>query len=78
MAQEATKRSTVYIEQDLHRALRLKAVEEDCSLSELINDAVRQSLSEDEEDLAAFEDRAKEKSIPFEVAIKKLKSRGRI
>ena len=78
MAREATKRATVYIEDDLHRALRLKALEVESTISELINDAIRGSLSEDAEDLAAFDDRAHEKSIPFEEAVKKLKARGRI
>ncbi len=78
MAREATKRATVYIEDDLHRALRLKAVEVDRSVSELINNAIRGSLGEDAEDLAAFGQRKQEKSIPFEEAVKKLKARGRI
>ena len=78
MAREATKRATVYFEKDLYRTLRLKSVEIERSVSELINEAVRSSLREDEEDLAAFEERAHEKSIPFEEAVKKLKARGKI
>jgi hypothetical protein len=78
MPRDATKRATVYIASDLHRALRLKSVEVDQSVSELINDAIRGSLSEDAEDLAAFDQRKLEKSIPFEEAVKKLKARGRI
>jgi len=78
MARESTKRATVYIEDDLHRALRLKAIEVERTVSQLINDSIRGSLSEDAEDLAAFEERAIEKSIPFEEAGKKLKARGRI
>ena len=50
-----SRRTTVYLEPDLHRALRLKSVETDCSISDLVNAAVRQSLVEDAEDLAAFE-----------------------
>ncbi|MBX7143685.1 MAG: CopG family transcriptional regulator [Oligoflexia bacterium] len=78
MSSEATKRATVYIEDDLHRALKLKSLEVERTVSQLINDPIRGSLSEDAEDLAAFEERAKEKSIPFEEAVKKLKARGRI
>jgi hypothetical protein len=78
MPREATKRATVYIESDLHRALRLKAAEVEQSVSQLINDALRRSLKEDVEDLSAFEERAHEKSLPFEEAVKKLKARGRI
>jgi len=36
-----TKRVTVYLEPELHRALRLKSAETSCSLSELLNDAIR-------------------------------------
>lgn len=74
----ATKRSTIYFDPPLHRALRLKAAETDRSLSDLVNDAVRRSLSEDAEDLAAFEERAKEPSIAFEDAVKALKRSGKI
>lgn len=72
------KRATVYFDVHLHRALRLKAAETDRSVSELVNDAVRQSLAEDAEDLAAFEERAHEPSLLFEEVLKDLKKRGRI
>jgi hypothetical protein len=72
------KRATVYLEPDLHKALRLKAVETSTSVSELINIAVRESISEDAEDLAAFTDRVAEPLISYETMIKKLKKDGRI
>ena len=72
------KRATVYFDPGLHRALRLKAVETDRSLSELVNEAVKLSLAEDAEDLAAFEDRAAEPDLPFEAVVKDLKRRGKI
>ena len=78
MAKKATKRATVYIENDLHRALRLKAVEVERSVSDLINDSIRLALNEDAEDLLAFEERAHEKSIPFEKALKGLRACGQI
>src|SRR5271169_3519394 len=34
------KRATIYLDSELHRALRLKAAESDCSISALVNDAV--------------------------------------
>lgn len=68
----------MYIENDIHRALKLKAVEVESSISDLVNDALRLSLREDADDLAAFEERAHEKSIPFEVAVKRLKARGKL
>ena len=54
------KRATVYFDSALHRALRLKAAETDRSLSDLVNEAVKMSLAEDAEDLAAFDERASE------------------
>ena len=72
------KRATVYFDPELHRALRLKAVETDRSLSELVNEAVKLSLAEDAEDLAAFEERATEPDLPFESVVKDLKRRGKI
>jgi post-segregation antitoxin (ccd killing protein) len=72
------KRATVYLEPDLHKALRLKAVEMSTSVSELINNAVREALTEDAEDIAAFEDRVREPLIGYNEMIKRLKKDGRI
>ncbi len=74
----ATTRATVYLEAPLHRALRLKAAETDASISELVNAAVRRSLAEDADDLAAFRDRAKEPRISFEAVVRDLKKRGKL
>jgi hypothetical protein len=68
-----TKRATIYFAPDLHKALRLKAVETNQSLSELVNDAVRESLAEDAEDLAAFDDRAEEPAIPYDEMVMRLR-----
>lgn len=73
-----TKRATVYFDPDLHQALRIKAVEQDQSLSALVNDAVQRALAEDAIDLGAFEERANEKSVSFESVLKKLKLRGKL
>ncbi|OGT64307.1 MAG: CopG family transcriptional regulator [Gammaproteobacteria bacterium RIFCSPLOWO2_02_47_7] len=72
------KRSTVYFEPTIHKALRLKAAETDRSLSEIVNEAVKLSLAEDAEDLAAFEERAKEPNLAFEDVLKDLKRSGTI
>ena len=68
-----TKRSTVYLEPDLHKALRLKALETSTSVSELINQAVKQTLAEDAEDLAAFEARGREPLFSYVEMVKRLK-----
>lgn len=74
----APKRATVYFDPGLHKALRLKAAETAQSLSKLVNSAVRHSLAEDGEDLAAFEERAKEPPLAFANALKDLKRRGKL
>ena len=68
----------MYFDPDLHRALRVKAAETERSLSELVNDAVREILNEDSEDLQAFETRAKEPNLAFEDVLKDLKKRGKL
>lgn len=72
------RRTTVYLEPDLHRALRLKAIETDSSISDLVNGAIRQALIEDAEDLAAFDDRAAESSIPYGDFVMALKRDGKL
>jgi predicted transcriptional regulator len=74
----AAMRATVYLDPELHRALRLKAVETTQSISKLVNDAIKESLAEDAEDIAAFEARAKEPLISYDAMIKRLKKDGRI
>jgi hypothetical protein len=70
------KRTTVYLEPDLHKALRLKSVHASRSVSELVNDAVRQALAEDADDLAAFEARVSEPLVTYDEMVKRLKKDG--
>jgi hypothetical protein len=77
MATEA-KRVTVYFNPDLHKALRLKSFETSRSVSDIVNEAVREALSEDAEDLSAFDERADEPLISYEEMVKRLKEDGRI
>jgi hypothetical protein len=71
-------RSTIYFEPDLHRALRLKSAHTRRSISDLVNDAVRRALREDQEDLAAFGERVNEPLIGYEDLLKDLKKHGKI
>ena len=73
-----TKRATVYFEEPVHKALRLKAAETEQSVSELVNDAVRRALAEDADDLAAFRDRADEPVLAFEDFVAAMKRRGEL
>ncbi len=72
------KRATVYFDPALHRALRVKAAQTDRTLSEIVNEAVRSSLAEDGDDLAAFEERASEPNLAFEDVVQDLRRRGQI
>ena len=71
-----TIRATPYLEAALREALRLKAATVHRSMSELVNDAIRAALSEDEEDLAAFAERDREPSIGYEAFLAQLKANG--
>lgn len=72
------KRATVYFEEDLHKALKMKAIESDSSLSDIVNKAIRYTLQEDLEDLEAIEARKGETEISYEAFLKELKTRGQI
>jgi plasmid stability protein len=78
MSEESSKRATVYFEPDLHNAIRLKAAHTHRSVSDIVNDAVRLALREDQEDLAAFEDRVAEPVISYEALLKDLKAHGKL
>jgi hypothetical protein len=78
MSEETSKRVTVYFEPALHKAIRLKAAHTQQSVSDIVNDAVRLTLREDQEDLAAFEDRVAEPVISYEALLKDLKANGKL
>lgn len=75
---EPAKRSTIYFEPSIHEALRLKAASTHRSLSALVNDAVREAFTEDQEDLAAFEERQAEPTVTYEALLNDLKAHGKI
>lgn len=75
---QLSKRSTVYFEPEIHHALKIKAANSDRSLSDVINEAVRLSLREDQEDLNAFEERANEPTISYEELLNDLKANGKL
>ena len=73
-----TKRATIYFDPNLHKALRLKSVETSRSVSEIVNEAVKEALVEDAEDLLSFDERADEPLISYDEMVKRLKKDGRI
>ena len=73
-----SRRATIYLDPELHRALRIKAAETDQSISDLVNAAVRQKLAEDAVDLTVFRARVKEPNLDFETVVKDLRRRGKL
>ncbi|MBK9214879.1 MAG: CopG family transcriptional regulator [Chloracidobacterium sp.] len=73
-----SKRATIYFEPDLHRAVRLKSAHTNRTISDIVNDSLREALREDQEDLRAFDERASEPTMSYETLLKKLKADGKI
>lgn len=73
-----TKRSTIYFDAQLHQALRMKAAQSHRSISEIVNDAVKAALAEDQEDLASFDERVAEPTISYEALLEDLKANGKL
>jgi plasmid stability protein len=76
MSTTETVRSTVYLEPELHQALRLKSAHSQRSMSDIVNEALRQALREDQEDLTAVRGRAKERALSYEDFLAQLKADG--
>lgn len=72
------KRATVYFDPDIHKALRIKAANTETTISDLVNQAVKQLLEEDREDLKAIEERVAEPTITYEALLEELKANGKI
>ena len=74
----SSKRSTVYFEPEVHQALRLKAAFTHRSVSDLVNEAVRNVLQEDQEDLETFGNRINEPTITYEELLNDLKAHEKL
>ena len=73
-----SKRSTVYFDPVIHQALRLKAAATHTSLSELVDEAVRLLMRDDQDDLRSIQERVAEPEISYEVLLDDLKKHGKI
>ncbi len=76
MSTTDTVRSTVYLDPDLHQALRLKSAQSRRSMSDIVNEALRLALREDQDDLAAVRARGREKPLDYEAFLARLKADG--
>lgn len=72
------RRTVVYLDAELYRALRRRSAESDLSISEMVNDAVRLAFSEDVGDLEALKSRAREGALDFKSVVRGLKRRQRL
>ena len=72
------RRSTVYFDPEVHRALRLKAAATDRPVSEIVNEALRRAFAEDAADLEAARKRRGEAAVSFESVVKSMRRRGRV
>jgi hypothetical protein len=58
--------------------VKIKAAQTDRTLSALVNDALRQSLREDEADIRDFRKREHEPSRTFDAVLRDLKRAGKL
>jgi hypothetical protein len=73
-----TTKATLYLDSDMYRTLKLRAVETGQTVSSLMNDALQAQLSEDLSDIQAIRGRLAEKQAPlsYESALAELKRHG--
>ena len=75
-----TTKATLYLDSDLYKAFKLRAVESGQSISSLMNDALKAQLNEDLDDIHSIRNRLslKEKPLTFEEALQELRDNGRL
>jgi hypothetical protein len=76
--QNMSTRTTVSLEDDLLKLLKLKAIETSTSVSTLLNTILSDTFREDGDDLEVFQSREKETSISFESFLQELRSENRL
>jgi hypothetical protein len=74
-AMAAKKRAIVYLDADLHKALRSKSAKMDLTVSEVVNSALRTHLADVADDLATFGKRAQGPTLKFRGAVRGRKRR---
>ena len=69
-------KATLYLDELVHKALRIKAAETRHSMSDLVNDALKAALREDLEDIADWKKRRKEKTVTYDELLSQLEADG--
>ena len=70
MATAEQKRATVYLDADLHRAIKTKATLSSTTISKLVSEALRESLRDDAADIKALKETENESSYSLEEVLK--------
>ena len=75
-----TTKATLYLDTNMYKALKMRAVETETSISSLMNEALQAQLSEDLEDIKSIRNRLakKEQPLSYEAALKELQQNGTI
>ena len=69
------KRTTVHLDARLHRALRLRAKATDCTISEVVGDALRKALAEEARNIQQAEALQPRRTISLAAVGARLKRR---
>jgi predicted transcriptional regulator len=75
-----TTKATLYLDSDMYKTLKLRAVETQQSISALMNEALQAQLSEDLDDIKTIRSRLAKNDEPlsYEAALLELQSNGSI
>tara|TARA_R100000027_G_scaffold32887_1_gene24094 strand:- start:736 stop:966 length:231 start_codon:yes stop_codon:yes gene_type:complete len=74
----AMSKATLYLDESVHNALRIKAAETRQTMSDLVNDALKAALREDLEDISDWKKRKKEKTVSYDELLSQLQADGTI
>ena len=69
-------KATIYLDENIHKALKIRAAMLSTSISNLANNAIKESIEEDAMDLKTIRDRKNEKETPLNIFLKELKQDG--
>ncbi len=75
-----TTKATLYLDSEMYKTLKIRAVETGETISALMNEALQAQLSEDLEDIKSIRSRLakKERPLSYEAALQELQRHGAI
>jgi len=69
-------KATLYLDDRIHKALRMKSAETSRSMSDLVNEALEANLLEDLEDIEVWRERRNDPRVGFEDFVRQLEKDG--